>query len=202
MKTCTLRTLPPALLLLAMAGCSGLLTSEQPPRQVYLLQPSTAAQADGARDVVLQLSIDVIPGLDTDRIVALDPDARIVPYANARWPEHLPEVLQSVLRRSLDATGRFERIESSDLAAPGQWQLELELQAFHGTLDDTGVTHSVEAALVGRIACAGGSHRLRLTGSIPVSKNRLSSVVAAHQAALDAMTRQLTDALQRDCGSS
>ena len=178
---------------LAAAGCSGLLTSEEPARQHYLLQPLTAAGGgfEGGHGTVLHFGFDVVPGLDTDRILALDPDARLVPYANARWPDYLPEVMGSVLRRSLESTGRFARIESGGRAGEGDWVLGLELRAFYGIRDAAGSTGTVRVALAGTLTCAGDIHRLDLAESATVAAERLAAVVAAHQAALDAATRDL-----------
>ena len=47
------------------------------------------------------MTVSAVPGLDTDRVLALSTDARLNQYANARWPDHLPEVLTSVMKRSL-----------------------------------------------------------------------------------------------------
>lgn len=184
---------------LLLAACSGLLTSGQPPRQVYLLQPLASADSGGGK-TVLHFGLTVIPGLDTDRILALGPDARLLPYANARWPDHLPEVLHSVLRRSLESTGRFENVGSGGVAASDQWQLDLELQAFHGILDGARGTRSVRAQLVGRISCDGRASSLYLTDAAAVAQDRLAAVVAAHQAALDGVTRKLIDTIDSTCG--
>ena len=186
---------------LAAAGCSGLLTSEEPARQYYLLQPLTVSGGgfEGGDGVVLRLGFGVVPGLDTDRILALDPDARLVPYANARWPDHLPEVMGSVLRRSLESTGRFAGIESGGRPEEGDWVLDLELRAFYGIRSSAGSTGSVRVTLAGTLTCGGATARLNLADSARVAEERLAAVVAAHQAALDSVTRELVDQLGERC---
>jgi len=201
MKTRSPLTLTVLLCALALAGCGGLLTSKQPARQYYLLQPLTGAGGgfEGGQNAVLRLGLGVIPGLDTDRILALDPDARLVPYANARWPDHLPEVVSSVLRRSLESTDRFARVESGGRGADGDWVLDLELRAFYGIRDGAGSTSSVRVALAGRLACGSEAYRLVLADSAPVTEERLAAIVAAHQAALDSVTRDLVKQLANQC---
>lgn len=186
---------------LAAAGCSGLLTSDEPARQYYLLQPLAASGGgfEGGEGAVLRLGVGVVPGLDTDRILALDPDSRLVPYANARWPDHLPEVMGSVLRRSLESTGRFARIESGGRPTDGEWILDLELRAFYGIRGSAGSTGSVRVALAGTLTCGGATARLNLADAAPVAEERLAAVVAAHQAALDSITRELVDQLGERC---
>lgn len=200
--------LPPLVLLpllllslLLLTACAGVLTSEQPARQNYLLRPyeATAAPADGAAQPALLLQLDVIPGLDTDRILALGADARLNHYANARWPDHLPEVLASVLRRALESSGRFGSVEVAATGAPDAWTLALELREFYGIQDAGGMTSSVRAGLAGHLTCGGETHALSVSESVPVAEERLATVVAAHQTALDSVTRQLLERMQALC---
>lgn len=190
--------------LMLFTACAGVLTSEQPARQNYLLRPyeATAAPADGAARPGLLLQLDVVPGLDTDRILALDADARLNHYANARWPDHLPEVLASVLRRSLESSGRFGSVEVAAAGAPDAWTLELELREFYGIRDAGGMTSSVRAGLAGHLACGGETHALSAAESAPVAEERLATVVAAHQAALDGVTRQLLERIHALCAAA
>jgi len=203
------RQIPPApalAVLLAAAvllvpGCSGLLTSEQAPRQYYLLAPvqgpAPAIAAAPSSHLVLQVS--AIPGLDTDRILALGEDARLQQYGNARWPDHLPEVLTSTLQRSLESTGYFASVDRAERAADGGWLLRLEAREFFGIRDSVGNTSSVRVSLAGSIDCSGERHPLSVSDARPVGEQRLASVVAAHQAGLDAVTRQLFERIARSC---
>jgi len=186
------------------AGCSGLLTSEQAPRQQYLLapvqQPATTARTEPSTRLTLQVS--AIPGLDTDRILALGADARLQQYSNARWPDHLPEVLASTLQRSLESTGWFASVELTDRADDGGWLLQLEARAFYGIRDSAGDTSSVRVMLAGGIDCGGERHRLELSGAQPVTEQRLASIVAAHQSSLDEATRRLFERIEQGCMAS
>ena len=40
----------------------------------------------------LQLAVTAIPGLDTDRILALSVDAELKPFIGANWVDYLPEL--------------------------------------------------------------------------------------------------------------
>lgn len=198
--THTLLTLMLAVFLLA--GCSGLLTSDKDAKRYYLLQPYTAwpsipKQAD---DPSLSLSVTAIPGLDSDRILALGPDAQLNHYANARWPDHLPEVLTSVMQRSLEASGRFSTVQADSRTSPESWSLQLQARAFYGVQDDAGATRVVQVALGGEIECEGRQTALVLADSVNVPSERLASIVAAHQTALDKVTRQLLERIEAACG--
>ena len=182
-------------------GCSGLLTSEQAPRQHYLLAPvqepaTTAAEAPSAQ---LTMQVSAIPGLDTDRILARGVDARLQQYSNARWADHLPEVLTSTLQRSLESTGRFASVAAADRASEGGWLLWLEVREFYGIRDTAGDTSSVRVTLAGGIDCGGQRYSLALSDEQRVAEQRLASIVAAHQSGLDAVTRQLFERIARSC---
>ena len=193
----------PALLALLLAGCGNVLTSEQPARHHYLLSPYEASPAQGRQETgpELTLSLAAIPGLDTDHILALGVDARLNHYANARWPDHLPEVLASVLRRSLEATGLYTAVLEAEPDATEGWALSLEVREFYGIQDAGGATTAVRVELAGALHCGGDTHALRLSEATPVTEQRLAAVVAAHQVGLDGVTRQLTERLQALCAS-
>lgn len=184
--------------LLLVQGCGGILTSDQPARQYYLLQP-LEGYAASAGDAEVALQVGAIPGLDTDQLLALGTDARLVQYGNARWPDFLPEVLSSTLQRSLESTGRFAAVRHADRAAQDGWLLQLEAREFYGILDAAGSTSSVRIALAGSLDCGGERHPLNLRDENPVGTQRLANVVAAHQAGLDDVTRQLIERIAQLC---
>ena len=193
MKTIRRLWILPLLAALLLGACGGLLTSDQPPRQVYLLQPSPAN--DGDNHPAVRVSVTAVPGLDTDRILALEPDARLSPYANARWADHLPEVLGSVLQRSLEPPAANRTANSTADYA----MIDLELRAFYGVRSAAGVTSSVRTELAGTLSCGGRTFDLRLSAKPRVAEERLAAVVAAHQRALDEMTDDLRDRLLAAC---
>lgn len=188
-------------LLLLIQGCGGILTSDQPARQTYLLTPLAApSPAAATSDAVdLALNVTAIPGLDTDQVLALGVDARLQQYSNARWPDHLPEVLTSVLQRSLESAGPFAPVRNADRATDAGWLLHLEVREFFGIRDAAGDTSSVRVALAGSVSCGGERHLLNLHDANPVATQRLASVVAAHQAGLDGVTQDLVEHVLRLC---
>jgi ABC-type uncharacterized transport system auxiliary subunit len=201
MKT-TFRICVSVLALGLLTACSGVLTSEQPAKQYYTLMPLAASPAASDREPgpALAISVSAVPGLDTDRVLALGPDASLNRYANARWPDHVPELLSSVIRRSLINSGHFSAVEEAGHGKSG-WVLKLEVQQFYGVQDPTGNTSSVLVELAGSVYCDGSLNNLRLSDSNPVSEERLSVVVSAHQTGLDRVTKQLIDQLADACAS-
>ena len=184
-----------------VTACGGVLTSEHPVKQTYLLEPSSIDLSDRTGDPwpALELSVKAVPGLDTDHIQALSTDASLKHYANARWADYLPEVLASVLRRSLASTGRFEAVRATPVSGGENWSLIIEVQQFYGIQDYAGSTSSVAVAFEGVLECGEQVHQLQLSSSRAVREERLSLVVKAHQQALDDATKQLVVELTELC---
>lgn len=190
------------LALVMLAGCTGVLESNKPAREIYMLQPpSGSPQAPASDAPKLVVSLVTVPGLDTDDIQVLSPHARLIPVANAHWPDNLPEVMSSLSRRTLIDSGQFSGVALNDLARPGNWQLQLELQAFYGIQDSAGSTTSVRMQLEGTIRCGERSDVFRLQSDERVSSESLANLVAAHQRALDENLQNLPVRIQQVCSS-
>jgi len=189
-----------AAMTMLLAACSGVMDSKQPARQVYMLTPySGSAAASPTQVTELSMTVSAVPGLDTDRVQALSSDARLNQYANARWPDHLPEVLTSVMKRSLMSTGRFSAVEKSTRASGDGWLLVLEVQQFYGIRNISGNTSAVIVEMTGSVECNDLRGSFTLSDSNPVGDERLSAVVTAHQQGLDDVTRQLLDQINKTC---
>ena len=190
-----------AAMTMLLAACSGVMDSKQPARQAYMLTPYSGAAdtANPAQGPELSITVSAVPGLDTDRVQALSSDARLNQYANARWPDHLPEVLTSIMKRSLASTGRFSAVEESTRASGDGWLLLLEVQQFYGIRNASGDTSAVIVEMTGSIECNDLRGSFTLSDSNPVGDERLSAVVAAHQQGLDDVTRQLLDQISKTC---
>ena len=193
--------LAPAAMTMLLAACSGVMDSKQPARQAYMLTPYSGAAdtANPAQGPELSITVSAVPGLDTDRVLALSNDARLNQYANARWPDHLPEVLTSIVKRSLMSAGRFSAVEESNRASGDGWLLVLEVQQFYGIRNASGDTSTVNVEMAGFIECNDLRDSFTLSDSNPVADERLSAVVAAHQRGLDDVTAQLLDQISETC---
>jgi ABC-type uncharacterized transport system auxiliary subunit len=194
-----LKILIPSLLLLA--GCSGVMSSAQPAKQYYMLMPLSGSAVDSTGEPLhgLVMTVTAVPGLDTDRIQALGSEAQLVRYANARWPDHLPEVLTSVMQRSMQSAGRFSEVKVASRPGPEDWFLQLELQKFYGLRSVGENTTQVIVQIAGIIECSDRRTTFTVEDSVPVSSERLSAVVSAHQQGLDGATRKILDQIGENC---
>ena len=190
-----------AAMTMLLAACSGVMDSKQPARQAYMLTlySGAADTANPAQGPELSITVSAVPGLDTDRVLALSNDARLNQYANARWPDHLPEVLTSIVKRSLMSAGRFSAVEESNRASGDGWLLVLEVQQFYGIRNASGDTSTVNVEMAGFIECNDLRDSFTLSDSNPVADERLSAVVAAHQRGLDDVTAQLLEQINETC---
>ena len=101
-----------------LPACGGLLNSDEAVEHTYWLQPYSVQQSPlpAPDSPGLVVRFKVVPGLDSDRLLTLAPDAELNHVAGARWPDALPEFAGSLIRRSLRTAGWFSRV--SDDAAP------------------------------------------------------------------------------------
>ena len=188
--------------LIPLTACTGVLESNKPAREIYLLQPpASSPQTPAPEAPKLVLSLTTVPGLDTDNIQVLSPNARLIPVANAHWPDNLPEVMSSLSRRSLVDSGAFSAVTLNDLARPGDWQLQLELQVFYGIQDSAGATTSVRMQMEGNIRCGDQGDVFRLESVENVGTDSLAALVAAHQRALDENLQDLPGRIGQICSS-
>ena len=178
---------------LLLSSCSGLLDSGQPAQRTFLLtpySPSVAAPTGGEING-LTVKLAAAPGLDSDRLLTLSPDAGLSHFSGARWPDHLPEFAGSLVRRSLQQTGWFSKVSDGRDSGSGECALKLEVQQFYTLLDSAGIASAVRIGMSGSFACNGRPEPLDLNASARVSGQSLGAVVAAHQQAMDQLLRSL-----------
>jgi len=178
---------------LVLAACSGLTQSDKPAVNVWWLQP--LAGAPRAQTAVaptpLFLELEVVPGLDSDKILALSSDAQIKPYAGARWADDLPALAGSLVSRSLEASGHFQVVQHGRAAAAG-CELRLEVSEFFADLEAGGRTRGVSVATEGQYRCGTAvAQALASRAYVGVSDERMSAIVAAFQQALDQVTQDI-----------
>ena len=187
-----------------LTACGGLLESGKAARQVYMLQTPDASSQPASSDkaAALLLSVSAVPGIDSDLVQVLDPDAQLSPVANAHWPDNLPEVLSSITRHYLSDTGQFESVRLGRIARPEQWLLELEVSAFNGTRDTSGSFTGVVLEMDGMLHCNDQNRDLSIHQQSGVAGDSLTALVAAHQQVLDAALRALPGQIIQACAEN
>ncbi len=161
----------PLLLGVFLAGCMPELKSEAPPDRVYWLEAS-----DIVDPPTLRLRLSVVPGLESDRIWLLEQDQRLNFYAGAFWPDNLRPLLESILRRSLEAHGDGP-------------VMEVLVERFFAVETVPGEPPRVELSAL----LTGADGRCRIERAQVAGSTRLRDIVAAHQALLDGLTYGMAD---------
>ena len=186
-----------ALLLLLTSACGSLLNSDKQPIESYWLEPlePRVSAPHNVSGPGVALKISVVPGLDTDRILTLGPDARLNHYAGARWADNLPELLESLVNRTLAGSGKFSPLRADRNPEPGDCLLQLEAHEFFTRLNEAGESRSVEIQLQGRFECHSATRAIRLESSVPIHQQRMRSIIASYQQGMDDVLRSLLDQL-------
>jgi cholesterol transport system auxiliary component len=200
---------------MTLAGCTGgLLTSNAEPPETFKLrhvgpaaasvaQPSaTPGSAAPASQQALPLVLVVSrprasATLDTDRIATQPGDNRFDYYADARWSETAPQMLQHALVDSLTADGRFDAVLAAPARVPAEMMLDLELRRFESVATGSGSVPVVHVQMQANLVDTRRSVRIASfvsEATARASENRLSAVILAFDAASAAV---IDDVVQR-----
>lgn len=185
-----------------ISACAGLLESKQPSERIYWLEPIILQQEVNVDAVVpsIAVSVSAVPGLDTNRLLVLDSDAHLNYYASARWPDNVSEVLESLLRTTLESTGRYSRVAGAVASQPTDLQLDLELRELFVLENAAKSSQEVRLFLKGNLNCDTGARGIIIQAAIEIRDYRLAKIVAAYQQALNDASKQLVAQTAELCG--
>ena len=115
---------------LVLAACGNILG---PPAasQIYVLRPAPPAQ--GGDKISWALSIDkpdASDSLDIERIALTKSDTQLDYYANAVWPDRLPNLVQTSLLAGFEATGRIESVAREEDSLHADYNLTTDIRDF------------------------------------------------------------------------
>ena len=130
--------------MLPLAACSSLISlpGQGPRPDAFDLRGAALKASAPGPKLNLQLAVFepiAANGLDTDRIAVRPSPRRIDYYANARWTDRAPALLQSLLQQSLNGTDRISAARVGVLVA--DVNLSSELDAFDAVIDGDGPPH-------------------------------------------------------------
>jgi cholesterol transport system auxiliary component len=182
----------------ALSGCSAF-KSNVVETQVYLLQPTAAAEAATASSAPpgsLSVQMPVAaPGLETDRIVLTRAGGRLDYFAAASWADRLPQVLQRVTIDALRARGAFGAVQSDAAPFNTDFTLQIEVRRFAAEYADTGAptVHVVLDCTLGRRSDRGILTSFTAEASVPAGDNRLGAVIEAFDRAAGMALQQIVE---------
>ena len=185
--------------LLCLPGCISGLNSKTPPEQRYMLPLVPVQVANTSRPVPADASVKVLrpqaaASLAGPRIAVLKPGARFDYYANARWIDAVPALVETALVDALRSVDTFASVESDAAPFQARYLLSCDIRDFQAEyLDDAGEPPTAVVDLdctLGRRSDRGIELRIEGRGTAKAQADRMEAVVAAFgKATHDALVR-------------
>jgi cholesterol transport system auxiliary component len=180
-----------------LSGCSALssLNASATPLDTYDLVPVGGSTSGGRSNRTLLVSIPDAPAaIASDRIMVKPDPVAITFLPDARWADTLPAVMQSLLIRSIAATGRVGHVGPSEGGPVPDVALLPRIDVFQVTVSQTAVTASVDISLT---LLRDSDQRVLKTRAFSSQVNAVddepANVVAAFQAILNTLLPQMAN---------
>ncbi|HEX6957409.1 MAG TPA: ABC-type transport auxiliary lipoprotein family protein [Ferrovibrio sp.] len=178
-----------------LAGCNGIIP-QAPPSNIYTLSPKTTFHAD-LPNADWQLVIEepyAAGGLDTHRIAILTNPYEVKYYADARWAERAPRMVQTLLVESFENTRKIVAVGRQSIGLRSDFNLKSELREFQAELKEGSPVPEILVALNAKIIAqprqqivASASFEKRVRARDP----QILAVVAAFDEALGDVLREV-----------
>ncbi len=178
-----------------LSGCGGLIP-QAPPSNLYTLTPKNTFQAEMPR-VDWQLVVEepyAAGGLDTHRIAIMTNPYEIKYYADARWAERAPRMVQTLLVESFENTGKIVSVGRQSIGLRSDFNVKSELREFQAELREGTVEPVVRVALNVKLIAQPNQ---QIVASASFERREASkgadmlSVIAAFDTALGAVIREV-----------
>lgn len=189
--------------LLALAACSGLLPGAGPAPDLYTLSPATRF-ADGLPRAAWQLLIEeptAVGGVDANRVAVQRTPNEIRYFADIRWIERAPRMVQGLLVESFERSQTVAAVDRYTVGPRAEYVLKSELRDFQAELFDDAKIPTVHVRLTAKLVRAGRHDVVwtrdfssRVTARAP----NAPAVVAAFDQALGQVMAEIVAATVRD----
>jgi cholesterol transport system auxiliary component len=185
----------PSVLVLALAGCSGLLGGGGP-AHLYRITPKSSYPPNlPRRSVQLLIDVPVAPaGLDTARIALTRSAVSIDYFADSEWTDRVPLLVQTALLQSFENSRAITAIDRESAALRADFILKPEIRHFEAVYDSANGPPEVWVAINARlvnpsdrevVAQSAFERRQR------ASANDVPSIVAAFDEVVGAVMRDI-----------
>ncbi|PVA09238.1 hypothetical protein DC366_15175 [Pelagivirga sediminicola] len=179
----------------ALGGCSALssLNEAATPIDTYDLTPAPGTGGTGGAGRTLLVARPTAPaGIASDRIMVKQGAAAISYLPDARWADELPEVVRSLLVRSIAGTGRMGYVGPSEGGPVPDLALLTRIDRFELQVAAGTVTARVDISLSLLRDADQRVLKTRAFGSSAIAASDLPvDVVAAFQAILDTLLPEM-----------
>lgn len=118
--------------LLLLGGCGGLLPGNGPAPSLFTLSPKSTFRPD-LPAVTWQLVVEepvASGGVDTNKIAVEPTPFEVQFYADVRWVERAPRMVQTLLIESFENTGKIVAVGRQSVGLRADYNLKSELRHF------------------------------------------------------------------------
>ncbi len=189
------RRLTPSVILLALAGCSGLFGGSAP-THLYRVTPKSTYPANLPRRAV-QLLVDVPlapAGLDTSRIALSRSAVSIDYFADSEWTDRVPLLVQTALVASFENSKAIDAIDRESVGLRADFILKTEIRHFEAVYDSPNGPPDLWVAINVRLVNPSDRDIVAQTSferRQRASANDVPSIVAAFDEALGGVMKEI-----------
>jgi cholesterol transport system auxiliary component len=184
---------------LVLAACGSLDKLIGPPDapQIYALRPAMPSAQPGEK-VLWALAIqkpDASNNLDSARIALARGNTQLDYYANATWPDRLPDMVQTALLAGFEATGRIDAVARDEDALHSDYELSTDLRDFEARYATSDGVPNVAITIIAHMADTKSRKmvaNLAVSLTEPASANSVDAVVQALDTVLAKAIVQIT----------
>ena len=164
---------------------------------MYALRPAPPpAQPGGKVGWALAISKpDAVDNLDSARIALARGDTELDYFANASWPDHLPDLVQTALLAGFEASGRIDSVSREEDTLHADYALSTDLRDFEARYATPDGVPNIAVTIIAHMAEAHSREivaSLTVTLTEPASANNVDAVVQAMDTALAKAVVQIT----------
>ena len=181
--------------LIVLAGCGGLLP---PPdtQQIYILKPATAPAMAGPK-VSWALAVRLPSAnqvLDSHRIAIMRTADTMDYYANAQWPDRLPELVADALVQGFEDSSRIDQVGRSHDSLHATYVLSTDIRDFQARYDTPDGAPTIVVTIAAKLVAQKTREvvaSLVASQTAPASANSVDAAVQAFDSALGAAVAQI-----------
>jgi cholesterol transport system auxiliary component len=185
----------PIVIVLALAGCSGLFGGSAP-AHLYRVTPKSTYPANlPHRPVQILVDVPLAPaGLDSSRIALSRSAVSIDYFADSEWTDRAPLLVQTALVESFENSGTINAIDRESVGLRADFILKTEIRHFEAVYDSPNGPPDVWAAI--NVRLVNPSNRDIVAQSSfqrrqQASANDVPNVIAAFDEALGGVTKDI-----------
>ncbi len=181
---------------LAGMGACQVLPGSQPPPREFRLTPKSTFDALPAVDWSLQVARpDANPTIDTTRIALVRSGVEIDYYANARWVDRPPAMLQPILVQSFRNSGAIALVGGDRIGFRPDFVLNCDLVAFYARQGEGAppeVRVDIASSLI-QMPRRNAAGTIGIGRTVPATGSDLIAIAAAFDEALGKVVKRIVE---------